>query len=258
MLTFKSETTEDGVAERYFTLEVAGQTVPGLLWTPAKAEGPRPVILIGHGGSLNKEVGRLRGKRYAQAMGYATAAIDAPGHGDRVTPEQAKAFREEIGRRIAAGLGLDDKMRAQGRERTQQAVPEWKATLDGLQALPEIGKGPVGYWGVSMGTAIGVPFVAAEPRVTAAVFGLGGLRDDPAFEAAARAIAIPIEFVFQWDDEVVPRDTGLALFDAFGAKEKTMHINPGRHVQIPPFEAASWERFFARHLGAAADAKAAA
>ncbi|WP_205315761.1 hypothetical protein [Nonomuraea lactucae] len=31
-------------------------------------------------------------------------------------------------------------------------------------------KGPVGFWGVSLGSAIGVPLVAAEPRITAALF----------------------------------------------------------------------------------------
>jgi hypothetical protein len=49
------------------------------------------------------------------------------------------------------------------------AVPKWQATLDALQELPEIGAtGPVGYFGLNMGTAIGVPLVAIEPRITAA------------------------------------------------------------------------------------------
>jgi hypothetical protein len=75
-------------------------------------------------------------------------------------------------------------------------------------------------------------------------------------EAAARKITIPVEFVFQWEDAVAPREHGIALFDAFASKEKTMHINPGGHMDIPPFESASWERFFVRHLGTAADAPA--
>ena len=45
-----------------------------------------------------------------------------------------------------------------------------------------------------------------------------------------------------------------ALFNAFGSAEKTMHINPGKHVGIPAFEAADWEAFYLRHLGRAADA----
>ena len=67
-------------------------------------------------------------------------------------------------------------------------------------------------------------------------------------EAAAR-IAIPVEFLLQWDDELVPRADGLALFDAFGSAEKTLHANPGRHGDVPAFELDSTERFFARHLG---------
>ena len=58
-----------------------------------------------------------------------------------------------------------------------------------------------------------------------------------------------LEFTFQWDDAVAPREGGLALFDAFGSREKTMHINPGAHGAIPVFEEESWEAFFLRHLG---------
>jgi dienelactone hydrolase len=48
------------------------------------------------------------------------------------------------------------------------------AVLDAVQELGHVGAGPVGYWGVSLGCGLGVPFVAAEPRVRAAVLGLGG------------------------------------------------------------------------------------
>jgi hypothetical protein len=48
----------------------------------------------------------------------------------------------------------------------ERAVPEWQATLDALQELPEIGaEGPAGYFGLNMGTAIGVPLTAIEPRI---------------------------------------------------------------------------------------------
>jgi hypothetical protein len=46
-------------------------------------------------------------------------------------------------------------------------------------------------------------------------------------------------------------DAGLALFDAFGSKVKSMHINPGPHVGIPNFERDYFETFYARHLGSA-------
>ena len=73
-----------------------------------------------------------------------------------------------------------------------------------------------------------------------------GLEDH---KAAAEAIRIPLMFVFQWEDELMTREQGLALFNAFGSTEKTMHINPGRHVEIPTHERDSWLAFWKRHLG---------
>lgn len=100
---------------------------------------------------------------------------------------------------------------------------------------------------MSLGCGLGVPFVAAEPRVRAAVLGLGGALETA--EAAVR-ITIPVEFLMQWDDERVPRAQGLALFDALASAEKTLHANPGRHAdRLPSFETDSALRFFARHLG---------
>jgi hypothetical protein len=75
----------------------------------------------------------------------------------------------------------------------------------------------------------------------AAVFGLAGY--ETLAEAAAR-VTVPVEFLLQWDDELVPRDSGLALFGAFACREKTLHANPGRHAGVPAFELDSSERFF--------------
>jgi dienelactone hydrolase len=98
---------------------------------------------------------------------------------------------------------------------------------------------------VSLGCGLGVPFVAAEPRVRAAVLGLGGAL---ASAEAAAQITVPVEFLMQWDDERVPRAQSLALFDALASAEKTLHANPGKHAEVPAFELDSTLRFFARHL----------
>jgi dienelactone hydrolase len=139
-------------------------------------------------------------------------------------------------------------MRALGKV-AGQAVAEWKALLDGLAANPQWGSGPFGYWGVSMGTAYGVPLLAGEPRISAAVLGLGGLGPGrEGLRAQAGGITIPLLFLFQWDDELMTRESGLALWDAFGSAEKTMHINPGPHVGIPLFEREAALAFYRRHL----------
>jgi dienelactone hydrolase len=215
---------------------------------------------MGHGGSQHKKIGSLaaRAKIYARKYGYATIAIDAPGHGDRISREQAAQLSREVGARVTGAAGASrpsaDFMRIMA-ERTAKAVPEWKAALDAAQTISFVGEHEqIGYWGVSMGTGIGVPFVASEPRIKCAVFGLAGLRQGAdAFEQAAKSITIPIEYVFQWEDAVAPRESGIALFNAFGSKEKAMHINPGGHLDIPNFEGVSWERFYVRHLGVATE-----
>jgi dienelactone hydrolase len=128
----------------------------------------------------------------------------------------------------------------------RRTVPEWRAVLDAVQADDDVGAGPVGYLGVSLGCGLGVPFVATEPRVRAAVVGLGG---GPELVAHAARITVPVEFLLQWDDERVPRARGLELFDAFASQEKTLHASPGPHAALPRFEVDSMSRFFARHLG---------
>jgi dienelactone hydrolase len=260
MAEFTRERSADGVTERLFELTVAGEKVPAVIWAPEGAKGARPLVCMGHGGSQHKKIGTLaaRARQYAQRLGYATLAVDAPGHGDRISREQAEQLAREVGARVSGAVGsggLSAEMIKTMTERTQRAVPEWKAALDLAQTFDFVGSGgPVGYWGVSMGTAIGVPFVASEPRIKCAVLGLAGLRPNAeAFEKAANAITIPLEYVFQWEDAVAPREHGIALFNAFGSKEKSMHINPGAHVEIPNFEGASWQAFFVRHLGVASD-----
>jgi fermentation-respiration switch protein FrsA (DUF1100 family) len=137
-----------------------------------------------------------------------------------------------------------------GSSLAERAIPEWQATLDALQKLPGIGAGaPVGYGGgITLGTAIGLPLTAAEPRITAAIFGGGFVVHDWLIEAARR-VTVPVQFLLPWDDEHVDRRSALALFDAFASTEKTLHANPGDHRAVRWFGVD--DSFLARHLGRA-------
>lgn len=243
-MRFSAEATSDGVTERLFTIGDA----PGAVWVAEGAAGPRPLVLLGHGGGHHKTAPPLvaRARRYVTNLGVAVAALDAPGWGGRPTPAAYQPFNAEI-EKLEPGAALGDVFARRGVVAAELAVPEWRAAIDALTRLDWIGPGPVGYWGVSLGSAIGVPLVAAEPRISAAVLGLMG--HETLAEAAAK-ITVPVEFHLQWDDELVPRESGLALFDAIASAEKTLHANPGRHAQVPRFEVDSSERFFARHLTA--------
>jgi dienelactone hydrolase len=234
-MRFTSETSSGGVATRLFTL---GE-IPGVLWTPEQLSGTPPLILLGHGGGQHKQAPGLeaRARRFVADGGFAVAAVDAPAHGGRPRTDQV----DRIVARLRGGGDVAPVLVELHTLLAEQSVPEWRAVLD---ALPEhLGAGPVGYWGMSLGCGLGVPLIAAEPRIRAAVLGLNG----DATGAAAR-ITVPVEFLVQWDDQLVPRAASLALFDRFASAEKTLHANPGGHGEVPAFEVDSSIRFFSRHL----------
>jgi len=243
---FTSEDVADGIRERLFRI---GE-IPGVLWTPAEAaDGPRPLVLIGHGGGQHRRGWEVtsRAAPYVRECGYAVAAIDAPGTGDR--PEHP-----EIKRLVAANQAREEAGEPRGPEWRElnevvaaQLIPDWRITLDELRKLDCVGtESPVGFYGLSHSGEMGIRLVAVEPRIRAAVLGLVGnewLLDH------ARRITVPVEFLLQWDDEGSPRDDCLRLFDALGSAEKSLHANPGGHFRVPMFEIDSSVRFFARHLG---------
>jgi alpha-beta hydrolase superfamily lysophospholipase len=253
-----TEKVERGVVEQRFDLHTGDDVVPGIRWSAEGATGPRPTVLIGHGGTQHKRAPYVLtlGRRLVRHLGYTAVALDAPEHGERVTdPDAAQRRRQALEARRTAGPGagppvFDPAEAKEWVERSTRAIGEWKTLVDELEA--DGGGGRYGYWGVSMGTLIGLPFVASDHRIVAAVLGLAGLGNRPgaeAFERSARALQVPVLLVLQWDDELVSRSGGLDLFDAIGSKEKTLHVNPGGHVDIPGFEMQSHETFFLRHLG---------
>jgi dienelactone hydrolase len=235
--------TSRGVTERRFDLSVGGEVVPGLLWTPQDAHAPRPLVLLGHGGSQHKRAPNILAlaRRLVRHLGFAAAAIDGPMHGDRIEGG-TELMLADVRSRLA------DRSPDEARSMFRGAREEWKATLDALREVEGVGEGPVGYWGLSMGTIIGLPFVASEPRIDAAVLGLMGIAAD-ARAGSAQSIDIPILFLVQWDDELVARDHALTLFDRLATRDKVMHVNPGAHAAVPVEEIMASERFFEKHLG---------
>jgi len=251
----KTTSLESGVLQLDFSVEVAGEAVPCVIWKPGAPRASRTLIALGHGGAQHKKTPSIRDRaiRYASTFGWTSLAIDAPKHGERITRAEAEAERLKTERRLrgdasAPSLSAAEKI-AFLDALAAQAVPEWQAALDMTLAYFAPAVEAVGYWGVSQGTWIGVPLLAQEKRFACAVLGLAHLHPDHVtLRHAAQQITIPLRFAFQWDDPIRNRDYGLALFTAFGSAEKAMHINPGGHTAIPASEAESWDAFFQRHL----------
>ncbi len=243
MLKLTSEQLlDDGVLERRFTL---GE-IPGLLWTPAAASTPAPLILVGHPGGLEKMYPRVSGRarHFAAEYGFAGAAIELPGSGDRPRLPALEQARAELRRALEAGEPLGGIVDALVLPLVEKAVPEWQATIDALLALPEIG-GPVGCEGGVI--AIGIRLALVEPRIAAANLFAGSYVPTSMVEEA-RQVTVPLQVLLQWDDEGNDRQAALDLFDAFGSTEKTLHANLGGHTGVPWFEMDAGARFFARHL----------
>jgi len=219
-----------GVNEREFAIERNGQNIPGVLWSPTALSRPQPLVLMGHGGSGHKRNERMvmLGRLFAGGYGWSAAAIDGPVHGERgsVTDPSDPAYRQMW----------------QRPEIVQEMIDDWKATLDALSALDTVDATRVGYWGVSMGTMFGLPFVASDARIRTAVLGKAGMSGssvrrsgiDTHFKAFAPRLTIPVLFVMQWDDERFERQGQLELFDQLGAQDKRLHAYPGQHVDNGP------------------------
>ncbi|TQC44563.1 alpha/beta hydrolase [Rhodococcus sp. WS4] len=242
---FTSETSSNGVIERTFTLD----DVTGVLWSPESGSHGAPLILAGHPGGLDKNAPAhvARARSSVATDGFLVASIDMPGHGDRPRNAQDQRWVAEFRQARAAGDGQFGRILADySASVAERAVPEWQATIDALLALPEIGSHiPIGYSGMSLACAVGIPLTAVEPRITAAVFGAVSAHDS--LLEAAKRVTIPIEFLLPWDDKDIPREFGLELFGAFASEDKVLHAYPGGHPGVPT-DGRIDTRFFPRHL----------
>lgn len=236
------ETDHNGCRLREFTVAAHGREVHGVIWLPAAPTSGAPLVCFGHGASGDRHQQPIPwiAKKLVTEHGCFALSIDGPVHGRRKVGDGARgAFWPEWGRQ-----GTVEDMNA-----------DWLVALDFAQSQAEVGQGPVGYWGLSMGTIYGAPFVAAEPRIQVAVLGLMGITGPdhyrPTITAAAEAIDVPLLFLMQLEDELFDRSECLALFDAFGSTNKRLHASPGLHPEVPVEELHASIDFLVTGLGGA-------
>ena len=216
----------EGMTQRHFTLDGANGPVPGVSWSPIDGPADR-LLLLGHGGTLHKKVEYIQlVAQYAVTKGFQAVAIDGPGHGERAFPdiEQDDDWFVNTWHR---GGGTDG------------IVADWEATVTFMEQ--EHSPRPTAWWGLSMGTMMGLPVVVNDRRISVSVLGLMGGWGPNADDLTRLAPKLdrPLRFLLQWDDEVVPRAQCLDLFDKIGSERKTLHANPGLHANVPEVEVVS-------------------
>jgi alpha-beta hydrolase superfamily lysophospholipase len=161
------------------------------------------------------------------ATGIAVLAIDGPVHGLR---QVGPGGREALAVEMQRAEFIDD------------MVDDWTAALAAIrEAKNGLGHGPLGYFGLSMGTIFGVPLLASEVDFDVSVIGLCGTngaagRIGERLAEDAAQIQHPVAFLMQLEDELFPRDGYLDLFDHFGSTDKRLHANPGLHPEVPAEE----------------------
>lgn len=221
-------------------LSGSGGRIPLVIWSPAQGADPAPLVLVGHGGGGHKAdafVIALRDRLLPRGIGV--AAIDAVGHGDRASADPQP---EDVIRTISEADSYN------------QMTANWTATLDALLETGDFDSTAVAYAGLSGGTLFGLPFIAADERVSVAVLGACGYEGAPMLgeapatfaprlRAAATRYDRPVLFLLQAEDDFFPPAGGRTLFADLASTDKHLVESPGTHTEVPPSaldEATSW------------------
>jgi dienelactone hydrolase len=229
--------SEKGVTSRHLWISgYGGRRVPGRVLTPEGATGERPVVLLGHGaGGSKDEPQMLQIARWlCRREQFAVAIIDGPVHGERASG--------------GGQVGIEARQRLVERETYDAMAADWRATVDACSEL-DCGNATCAYLGFSMGTVLGVPSVASEPRVQCAVFAIGGVlgeRPNLLSEAAA-TITRPVLMINQTEDEIFSRESAFALYDVL-AGPKRVFFYPGGHTGVPREAMERVREFLHAHL----------
>lgn len=222
--------------ERNLNLLGAHGPIPTVVWQPTEAGAANqaneayPLVLAGHGGGSHKTDGfvtALRDRLLQRSI--AVAAIDAVGHGERAPDKQTP---ESVIRVISEAASY------------RQMTADWTAALDALLETGDFAAGAVAYAGLSGGTLFGLPFIASDERITAAVLGACGyegaplLGDAPSTFApvlheAAQDYHRPALFLLQADDDYFPPTGGQALYEDLASTDKQLVVSPGTHTEVP-------------------------
>ena len=227
--------------QEIFELLVHDRKVPTVLWTPLDRMGPRPLLLVSHGGSGHKlsDLVLNIAKPMVEQHKIAVVAIDGPVHGERREKfEDGVSVRQEFRDLWSNGESVDT------------MIADWSAVLVQLSDRPNIDLNSVAWYGISMGTAYGIPVVAAEPLIRAALLGMWGTCRQPSKRLSmdAKKIEIPILFQMQSEDPLFSVSGQEELFGQIASSDKRLTVHHGTHTDPSGKQLEEAVNFLITHL----------
>lgn len=222
--------------------ELTGAAIPPCsVWRPAKA-APRAIVLVGHGGSQDRNglFVAMMARDVIERIPAYVVAIDGPLHGDRRRGDASETREAFVGLWRSPGGGVNG------------MTADWLATLSEVRKLEGADTLPTGYYGVSMGTAYGIPLLAANPAICVAALGMwsdAAAGMDHLIDIAPR-VRCPVQFVHREEDQFFEEAAARRLFDLLGSSEKTFVALPGPHQETPD-QIADAASYLAKHLASA-------
>ncbi len=211
-----------------FTVRRDQHVVPGTFWTgDRQGDSPPALTLLQHGGPLSARhpLTEQLVRSVSDATRSAVLLIDGPIHGRR------RSEHPEIMEMLAIfkqfwqdDAGIDGYVR------------DWRLALDVVLENGWADPDRVAWFGVSMGTAYGIPVLAADERIKVAVLGMWGTdwgQEDRLLDAC-RQVRAPVLFQIKSEDELFPIPGQRRLFDALGSSDKCLRTYPGGHSLDAP------------------------
>ena len=223
-----------------FRIEREGKRdITGALWLPADGEQRDALICCGHGGSGYRYQAPLPSMaRKFNKEGYPVLAIDGPDHGLRQSGPGGRM-----------GLAMDLQ---RGPVALDEMTEDWADAIDAVRARDDVNAPRLAYYGASMGSMYGIPFLATRSDVVVAALGLLGeteaLPITTHIKGLAEKVTCPLYYMVQLDDESFSSEGSVAMFQALGSANKRMHANPGLHAAIPIDEVGYLIQFMLDHL----------
>jgi pimeloyl-ACP methyl ester carboxylesterase len=229
----------NGVATQEFSMaENDNRNITGAVWLPSKSSDTNTLMCFGHGASGNRyqaPICDLAGRFVND--GIPVLSIDGPVHGLR---QVGNGGREAFWSEYRRDGCLTD------------MTNDWTQSIDAVRKLDGMNAPKIAFFGLSMGTILGIPLIASRNDVTVATLGLFGSQEGAPHHneqmTDANKIDCPLLFLMQLDDELFTREGYLDVFDSFASNDKRIHANPGLHPEVPGQEILFAYDFLMSHI----------